>query len=204
MTDHRQMSARMREGRKKAFIVHFKRLRSQTLAAKRINVDRTTVGKWLRKDARFKAAYESAVEEVIDAVELELMRLGDGTYSKPIASGGKIVGEERIRSEKALLAVLAAYRPRYAARQQVELTGAVGVGLAAKVKISAEAERTMIEQAAAFLVEAGVGLSHEELAARADAAAHPENTYSALDDYNFRTKTLPAFQPPASEDKAGA
>lgn len=170
--------------RKLRFLQYFRRYGIVAIAARRVGVTRQIVYRDWLKSEKFKTEFEAIQSEWVDKLEAEVVKLGTGQYSRKLVSGGAIVGEEPIRDLKALEMLLKAYRPKlFAPTLGVQVTG----GTSHEIKVKKEVTAAMVAEVAKLVAEAGVVLPDHE------------GDYSALDDFRFRARALPAFQPPASE-----
>ncbi len=172
------------QARKQRFLQEFRAGGIASEAARRTPVNRMTIYHRWMKDSRFAKEYESIREGWLDRLEGELLRLGTGVYAEPITSGGRIVGERRIRSETALLALLRAYRGAFRERVAMEMSGGVTQTVTV-VKKSITA--TLIADVTKLLADAGVGIPDSERPALN--AATEEPTDSAILELRSRTVT---------------
>jgi hypothetical protein len=176
--------------RKARFLSLFRSIGIVAEAAKRTPVDRMDIyHRWL-KDEGFRKEFESIREAWLDRLEGELYKLGTGAYAEPIASGGRIVGERRIRDRESLIALLRAYRPLFRERVAMEMSGGVKhVGV--NVKVKKEITVQMVADATRYLMEAGVSVG----------GPHPENEHelSPIEDLKARHAMKLLEQPPAAE-----
>jgi AcrR family transcriptional regulator len=188
----KKLTARMRQGRKQAFLLRFRQMRSVALAAARVGVNRMTVYKWMRADAQFKAAYQDTVEALVDQVERELLEMTDGTHKRMVVSGGKVLGEEPVHDVRAMEVFLRAHRAAYRP-EPMSVAVNTAVGVSQKVVLTPKEEARLVAQAAQYLVEAGVMFG----------GAHPENEHelTAIEDFKSRRvmKLLDPTPPPEQD-----
>jgi hypothetical protein len=84
-----------------------------SLACSRANISRQRAYQIRDKDSEFRAAWDQAVDVVIDMLEQEVFRRGYTGIDKPIYQGGHKVGVIREYSDSLLALSLKAYLPKY-------------------------------------------------------------------------------------------
>ena len=110
------------------FIEHFRETGNITASAAAAGIDRRTYYARLKANRTFAAAVEDAREEAIDRLEeAARLRAVDGV-DEPVYQKGKLCGYVRRYSDALLSLLLRANRPdKYRERQQVDLSGNVGI-----------------------------------------------------------------------------
>ena len=95
---------------------------------------RTNVYRW-RKEPEFEAAFQSAIEEATERLELEARRRALEGTEKPVYQGGQLVGYVREYSDTLLIFTLKALRPdKYRENAKIEHSG--GIDLQVRVTIA--------------------------------------------------------------------
>lgn len=98
------------------------------------NTPRTNVYRW-RKEPEFESAFQSAIEEAIERLELEARRRAFEGTEKPVYQGGQLVGYIREYSDTLLIFTLKALRPdKYRENAKIEHSG--GIDLQVSVTIA--------------------------------------------------------------------
>lgn len=111
--------------KKRAVLAAYALTANQTVAAVAADVNRGTVGRWLKEDADFAAAMAEAAEEAADRIEAEIIRRGVKGVTKNVWHNGKIVGQELHYSDVLLIFFAKAMRPeKY--RDRYEISGPGG------------------------------------------------------------------------------
>lgn len=112
-----------------AFLAHYAKIGIVTAAAKAAGVDRQRHYEWLVDPAfpDYKARFADASEEAADALETAMLARGVDGYDRPIYQAGKLVGHERVYSDRLLEIALRARRPKAFTTKhlEVEHTGTV-------------------------------------------------------------------------------
>ena len=86
---------------------------------------RRTIHSWLRRDKAFRAAYDTAQEEAVEALEAEARRRAEKGTLEPVYHQGQAVGAIRKYSDTLLIFLLKGAKPeKY--RDRYEVTGAKG------------------------------------------------------------------------------
>jgi hypothetical protein len=182
-----------RKIRQRAFLRHFRKLKNVALAAHRVGTSRTEVYRWSRKYPDFKQAFDEEVEAMLDGVERSLLAMATGEVTRPLVSAGKHVADERLYSEKAALAILAAYRQRWQERSTlgVNVSGSVEQNVRVTKR---EVTVQMVADVTRILQEAGVTFG----------APHPENEHelTAIEDFKSRRVMKLLEPPPTLETEA--
>ena len=80
-------------------------------AARELGIERADIYRWQESDGEFADRMAEIIRTAVDRAEAVAFGLGTGEFSKPLASAGKIVGEEQIYSEKMLELFLRSHRP---------------------------------------------------------------------------------------------
>lgn len=104
-------------------------------AARAVKVGRRTVYDWLQQDDLFKALYDEAYQDAIDAMEEEARRRGEDGVDEPVYQGGKKVGQIRKYSDTLLITMLKARRPDIF-RERYEHSGPNGAPLPASSPVT--------------------------------------------------------------------
>jgi len=98
-------------------------------AAKAVGVSQTTLYRHRKADADFEAAWDIAVEEAVDEMELEARRRAVTGITRDIYYKGDVVGEEQVYSDSLLMFMLKGRRRAIYGDKQ-EITGKDGGALA--------------------------------------------------------------------------
>lgn len=98
--------------RRQGFLDCLRKGLSVAAAAEAIGVDRSTPFNWRQKDPAYAAAWQAAVEHGTDRLEDVAMRRGVKGVRQPVFHAGKRVGYIVRYSDRLLLALLRARRPR--------------------------------------------------------------------------------------------
>lgn len=102
-------------------------------AASAAGVERSTPYVWRKKDPEFAAAWDSALEESIDALEVEARRRALVGTDKPVFYQGKECGRVREYSDTLMCFLLTANRPeKY--RKRVSMESNVDMRLTSNVE----------------------------------------------------------------------
>lgn len=125
------------KARKDAFLAAFALTGNVSEAARRAGVTRTTPYGWAADEPDFKAAWDIAEQQAIDALELEARRRAELGVEDYVVSQGKLVyitdeetGEtkplvKRVYSDTLMVLLLKAHRPeRYSDKLRAEVTQA--------------------------------------------------------------------------------
>ena len=99
------------KGWRRRFLEEFARCGVATFAAKHAGVSTTTLYRAKKADSSFAEAYERAIEESVDCLELEARRRAVDGNDKPVFHNGKKVGSIREYSDTLLIFLLKANRP---------------------------------------------------------------------------------------------
>ncbi len=106
----------------KAFLASFRVLGNVTAACKAAQVGRTTVYERRASDPAFLAAWNDALEEASDRLELEARRRAVRGTHKPVWYKGRIVGFEVEKSDTLMTLLLKGNRPeKFANKLIVEI-----------------------------------------------------------------------------------
>jgi len=117
----------MAKGWKRGFIKALAASGIVTWAAAVVKKSRSTVYEAKAKDPEFATAWDDAIEEAIDAIEMEARRRAMG-YDEPVFYKGVECGKIRRYSDALLMFLLKAYRPeKYSERFRAEHTGSTTV-----------------------------------------------------------------------------
>lgn len=128
---------RSKAKKQKDFLEAFGTYASISKAARKVKVPRRTIYEWFNTDPIFKADYELATKQAVDALEDEAIRRGMEGVLKPIYQGGQKVGTVREYSDTLMSLLLKAWAPeKYKERMHQELTGKGGKPLFSKVDLS--------------------------------------------------------------------
>jgi Homeodomain-like domain len=76
-----------------------------------LGINRVTIYRWRRDDPGFTQAYVDAMEAGTDVIEQEVWRRAVEGYDRPVFQGGKIVGLERVYSDRLAILLLRGRRP---------------------------------------------------------------------------------------------
>jgi transposase-like protein len=106
-----------------------------TESAKAAGVCRATAYRWRDKVPDFALAWDQAIEESVDALELEARRRAIEGAEKPIFYRGVKIATVQEPSDMLLMFLLNGNRPQKYKRQRVELTGADGGPLETRATI---------------------------------------------------------------------
>ncbi len=95
-------------------------------AVKELRISRKAVDAWCERDGYFAMAFDAAKEDRADLVERAARDLATKGQEYVVASGGKVVGKNVVRSEKMIEMLLKAERPElFGDRRKVELSAQV-------------------------------------------------------------------------------
>jgi hypothetical protein len=94
-----------------AFLKSMAKLGNVTRACKAAKIGRSTAYDMYEGDAAFAKAWDSAVEEATDLLELEARRRAETGVRMPIYQGGLLVGHKQVYSDGLLQMLLKANRP---------------------------------------------------------------------------------------------
>lgn len=119
------MTRHARGSWRKPFLAALAQLPVVRDACEAAGVSRRTVYRTRKQDAQFAQAWQDALAEGVDAVELEAFRRGVVGVDEPIIHAGQVVGTRRAFSDGLLALVLEARRPEVYARR-VEVTSPDG------------------------------------------------------------------------------
>lgn len=96
-------------------------------SAKRAGVSRQAAYVQRETSPEFAAAWDDAIEQGIEALELEVRRRALDGCEEPVVSQGEIIATTRKYSDTLAIFLLKAHRPdRYRERRDVAVTGADG------------------------------------------------------------------------------
>ena len=98
--------------RRQGFLAALRKGMSVAAAAEAVGIDRSTPFLWRQKDPAYAAAWQAAVEAGTDLLEDAAMRRGLKGVRQPVYHAGKRVGYIVRYSDRLLLALLRARRPR--------------------------------------------------------------------------------------------
>jgi transposase-like protein len=76
-----------------------------------LGINRLTIYRWRRDDPGFTQAYADAMEAGTDVIEQEVWRRAVEGYDRPVFQGGKMVGLERVYSDRLAILLLRGRRP---------------------------------------------------------------------------------------------
>ena len=93
-------------------------------SAEMAGTTRQTMYRHKDADLNFEIAWQHAMDQAIDELELEARRRGLDGYLEPVFQSGELVGYKRKYSDSLLIRQLEAHNPKYAKR--VEHTGRDG------------------------------------------------------------------------------
>ena len=130
-----------------AFLAQYAAIGNITSAANLAKIDRQRHYEWVNDRVKYPdypARFEQAIEQFKDTLERAIVQRGVYGLDRPIYQGGKLVGYERMYSDKLLELSAKAHMPsKY--RERVDLTGAGGgpieVSTLASVPVAALQER---------------------------------------------------------------
>jgi transposase-like protein len=107
------------DAKKRAFLEAFADTGNVSAAARAADVGRRTHYDWLKKDKEYKAAYEAAVEDAADALELEARARAMGEQEPVFDKKGELVGHRKKASDLLMIFLLKGLRPDKYAQQHV-------------------------------------------------------------------------------------
>lgn len=115
------------EERKAEFLEVYRRTGQHYLSAEACQVAGTTVFTHLRKDPAFAEAYEEAKQHFGDIIEQEAIRRAvQGWRERPVVNEqGEVVGYVQKFSDSLMAMVLKRWRPEYAEKISVNVSGGV-------------------------------------------------------------------------------
>lgn len=115
------------EERKAEFLEVFRTTGAHYISAELVGVAGTTVFAHIRKDPAFAEAYEEAKQHFGDTVEQEAIRRAvQGWKERPVVSeDGTVVGYVQKFSDSLMAMVLKRWRPEYAEKISVNVSGGV-------------------------------------------------------------------------------
>ena len=130
------MKTRRKSGRiaRQGFLAALRRGLTITAAAEAVGVDRSTPFNWRRKNPAYAALWAAALDEGTDRLEDEALRRGMRGVRQPVYQGGKRVGYIMRYSDRLLLALLRARRPRKFREHQSRHDNDDFSGLAARLE----------------------------------------------------------------------
>jgi hypothetical protein len=121
---------RARRGWKTKFTAALAESCNVTAACDAAGVARSSAYEARTKDREFAKAWDDALEQGVDTLELEARRRAVDGVARPVYQGGKLVGAERVYSDTLLQFLLRAHRPeRFSERYRIEHAGRLEVGL---------------------------------------------------------------------------
>lgn len=82
-----------------------------TDAARAAHIERKTAYDEYARNPKFAAAWEAALEQAIEGMEIEARRRAVEGFERPIYQGGELVGQVREYSDVLLIFMLKAHRP---------------------------------------------------------------------------------------------
>jgi transposase-like protein len=107
------------DAKKRAFLEAFADTGNVSAAARAADVGRRTHYDWLKKDKDYKAAFEAAVEDAADALELEARARALGEQDPVFNKAGELVGHRKKASDLLMIFLLKGLRPEKYAQQHV-------------------------------------------------------------------------------------
>lgn len=132
------------------FLDHLRDSGNRTQAARAAGLRLTAIDRWRKTDAQFAEAYDEALEEAADMLEVEARRRAvEGVERVRYDKDGKIVARETLYSDSLLSKLLDGAKPdKYKLRTASELTGAGGEPLNPQSDTTAAARLVSILEAA--------------------------------------------------------
>lgn len=132
---HLKKDERTLSKKKEDFLLCLAEYASVSRAATKSKNARSNIYEWLKKDIKFKAAFEEACDVATKSLEDEAIRRAYEGVNKPVFQGGKKVGTIKEYSDTLLIVLLKARDPdRYKDRSAKEITGKDGKPIATEVK----------------------------------------------------------------------
>jgi hypothetical protein len=117
----------IRHPQKRAMLAAYTETANISRSAAAAEIDRTTHYVWMREDADYRAAFESAKEIAVDSLEDEAIRRAKDGLLKPVYQGGKLVGHIQEYSDTLMIFLLKGARPeKYRERFDTHLSGKDG------------------------------------------------------------------------------
>jgi hypothetical protein len=118
-----------------------------TAACDKAKIDRTWVYEVREQDADFAAAWDEALEEATERLEMEARRRAHDGVLEPVFHAGVKVGAIRKYSDTLLIFLLKAHAPaKYRDNSRIEHTGKDGGPIETKTNVSVEIARLTTEQ----------------------------------------------------------
>ena len=125
MTTKKQIARR--EAWQKKFFDALRETGNVSEAAKMAGHPRQNCYLWRDKDPDFKAKWDEAMDQAVDALEREARRRAQEGVEEPVYHLGKVVGHIRKYSDTLLIFLLKGHRPqKYRDNANVELSGQNG------------------------------------------------------------------------------
>ncbi len=118
--------SRWTPGERRCFLDKLRETANVSAAARAAGKSRSSAYQLRQQDAAFRAAWDEALDEALDALEAELWRRALKGVARPVFYGGKCCGVIRSYSDQLGMFLLKAHRPeRYGAltRGRRELSG---------------------------------------------------------------------------------
>lgn len=119
----------------KAFLGHLSKSGNVTTSAIAAGVNREVVYTRRNNHPEFVEAWDNALEHATDLLVKEARRRAEEGCLEPVFQGGKRVGYITRYSDKLMIELLRAHRPKEFRYQRFEITGAGGVPLSSAVVI---------------------------------------------------------------------
>ena len=98
-------------GRRAVFLTALRETGNVSAAARRAGTNRSVCYGWRRRDSGFAAAWEDALEEAADRLEMEAFRRAVDGVEEERFFGGQVIGEVTRYSDSLLMFLLRARRP---------------------------------------------------------------------------------------------